>query len=366
MLTEIFIPKMGANIERVTIGKMRVKEGDRVKKGDILFDIVTDKATFEVEADAEGTVLKLECKEGEDLDVLKVVGYIGEKGDILPELKSEVKTSETQTHEDQVKATPRARKMAKENNIDINAVFAGSDKIVKEEDILELIKPKNSGGDYIISKFSSRKKAEITALAQTKSYLYSSVTVQVPTTKIKDKVAKIADKNSIRLSLGQYLYHCAASILPDFPDINAFYTDEGVARYKDVNLGIAMNPDEGLIVPVIKNADKIDIVEFSSRFNELAFKVIKNEMSGADVQGGTFTITDLSSYKVFDFSPMVNKDQSAILGISSEFDSVTHEKGKLNYDPKINLTLAFDHRVMDGKYAALFLRKLVEVLTPST
>src|SRR5437762_13665231 len=117
-MTEIFIPKMGANIDKVTIGEIRVKKGDVVKKGDILFEIVTDKATFEIEADDSGAIGQLNIKEGDELDVLTVVGQIGEG-------KPEIASSP-------IKATPKARKLAKENNIDIEKVFAHAHQIIRE------------------------------------------------------------------------------------------------------------------------------------------------------------------------------------------------------------------------------------------
>lgn len=353
---------MGASIDKVIIGKIRVKTGDEVKKGDILFDIVTDKATFDIEADATGTILQLDCKEGEELDVLTVIGYIGDKNEAISK-KDQVVQHMPKV---QLKVTPRAKKLARENNIDIEKAFFGSDKeIIKEEDILEILHSGNIEKDYILAQLSPRKKAEIAALSQTRNYLYSSVTIQIPTKRIKKRVRKFADRYKIRLSMNQYIYYCTASILLDFPNINAFYSDEGIRQYKNVNLGIAMNPDAGLIVPVIKNANKLSIVEFTAKLSGIFLKVIKNEIRPEDFQGGTFTITDLSLYNAFDFIPIINKDQSSILGINAEYDSCKYEKGKLIYDPKINLTLAFDHRVMDGKYALQFLQKLKDTLMDS-
>lgn len=346
---------MGANIEQVTIGQLRVKKGDKVNKGDILFEIVTDKATFEVEADAAGCVLELNVKEGDNLNVLAVVGYIGEPGESIPQVQK------TESAKEPVKVTPKARKLAKENNIDIETAFAGSDKIIKEEDILAMIAPKKDDKNQELLPLSARKKAEIAALSYSKHYLYSSVTAQVSIASIKDNVKKLADKHEIRLSMSQYLYHSTALAIPDFPYVNSYYTDEGIRKYEKVNLGIAMNPDEGLVVPIIRKANELDIVAFTDKFNELVLKAFKNELSTDDLQDGTFTITDLSSYNVFDFTPIINKNQSAILGISAPYDSCAFEKGALIYDPKINITLAFDHRVIDGKYAAQLLQRIITI-----
>lgn len=352
MTTEIFIPKMGANIDKVIVGKIHVKKGDQVGKGDILFEIVTDKATFEVEADASGTIVQFDCEEGEELNVLKVIGFIEDKSETLTEVQKKL-----------IKATPRAKKLAKDNNINLETVFFGTKKIVKEEDISEMIKSDKLKVDYLLVELSPRKIAEITALNQTRNYLYSSVTMQVSTAKIKQKVAKIAQQDDIRLSISQYISYCSVSAVLDFPDVNACYSDEGIKQYQNVNLGIAMNLGSGLVVPVIKSANKLKIVDFLNKYSEIILRIMRNEVTSGDFRDGTFTITDLSSYQVLDFIPVINKDQSSILAISSEYDSCKYEKGKLIYDPKMNLTLAFDHRVMDGKYALEFLNKLIKEIT---
>jgi pyruvate dehydrogenase E2 component (dihydrolipoamide acetyltransferase) len=324
MATRIFIPKMGTNIEEVEIGKVYVRQGQAVKKGELLFEMVTNKATFDIEADASGVILKLDLKEKEELKVLTTVGYIGKRGEKLP------------------KATTPKKKSAP-NGVKGNTLTSRN-------------------RSFKLVKFPSRKKAEINNLKQTKDYLPSSVTLQFPVTKIKNQVKKFALKNKIRLSMSQYLSYFTALALSDFPCLNASYSPQGVRLYSQVNLGIAVNPGQGLLVLVIKNANHLSLKEFSVQYNKLIMKAIKNRVSRKNLSGGTFTVTSLSDHQIFRFTPVINKNQAAILGIGAEYDSCKLKDKKLVYDPKINLTLVFDHRVLDGKYASEFLQKLVKQL----
>ena len=365
MATEIFIPKMGANIDRVKIEKVRVKEGDVVKKGDVLFEMETDKATFDVEADASGKILKLLCKEKDELKVLDVVGFIGEESENIPQLElnklgaaqpaaANERQNMPQPETARVKATPAARKLAREKGIDIDAEFAGTEKVIREEDLLSI----TDNTKVELKEQSFRKKAEVEHLSKSRENIYSAVTIQLAALKVKQKVLDYANERKMRLSLGEYICHAAACLLKEFPNLNAYYSARGVCLYKNVNVGIAMSPEDELLVPVIKDADKLSLPEFLAKFAELLIKTIKKEIQPADIEGCTFTITDLSSFGAFDFIPVINQSQSAILGISSEHDSCREVDGKLVYDPKINLTVAFDHRVIDGKYALMFLQKL--------
>ncbi len=334
MGTKIFIPKMGANIEKVQIGKIYVKVKDTVKKGDLLFQIVTDKATFDVEADDDGKILSLDCKEDEELNVLEEIGYIGKEGETIPPLKKENK---------KLKATPSAKKIAKENNINLNSIFKKDDKIIKEQDVLEYLEKNNE--NIKIEELSFRKKAEIKNLLKNKDLIPSSVTVSISTKKIKEKLEKYPN-----IKLGEYISHTISKILKKFPKLNAYYNSDKIYIYKDINIGMVVGFEEDLFVPVIHNTNNLSLEEFSSKFKELVFKVIKGDIKIEDLSKGTFTISDLSQYGIIEFDPLINSNQSAILGISSE------------HDDKLNLTLVFDHRVTNGKYAAEFLNELKKLL----
>jgi len=358
MGTIIYIPKLGANISNVEIGSINFKENDVVKRGDILFEIITDKAIFDVEADSDGTILKLDLKEGDELQILDEIGFIGNEGEEIPEFKI-ISPSDALN---KIKATPLAKKIAKDKNLDINNIFKGTTKIIKEKDILEFIKNNQIIDNLEIEKVSFRKKAEIKNLSESRESILSSVTISIPTKKLKDKIKDYSEKHNLRLTLGEYISHTAAKTLKKFPKLNAYYNYEQINLYKDINIGLAISIEEDLLVPVIHNADKLELTEFSSKVKNLILEIVKNEIKMEDLINSTFTITDLSQYDVFHFNPVLNSKQSAILGICSEYDSCSFIDEKLIYDPKINIILVFDHRVTNGKYASEFLKEFKEQL----
>lgn len=389
----VYIPKMGANIVEVEIVRIYVKQGDQIKKGDVLFDMVTDKATFEVEAETDGKLLSLLIEEGETLQVLDEVGYIGEEGEQVPSLKKSdflkreinssfekettvVNSGDYRDRSNKIKITPLARKIAKENNVDIQSIFGGMEKIIKEKDIVEYLTGKEKKNifspmtvdpvpelqSYSKEKPTAHKRMEIEALSQSKDCLYSLVTLSVRELPFKQELQKVSDNHEMRLQKGEFIsYHCA-KLLDKFSKLNSFYANNFLCLYNDINIGFAVNIDDELIVPVIKNANNLSLSLFSQRFNDLIMQIFRKKISPNDLQEGTFTITDLSSFNVLNFSPVINSKQSAILAISSVYDSCRQEEGVLAYDPKFNLTLAFDHRVVDGKYALSFLQALVKKL----
>src|SRR3989339_1986904 len=334
MATEIFIPKMGANIDVVDIGKIYKSEGDKVKKGEILFEIITDKATFDIEADADGIILSLECREGQTIKVLEVLGYIGYEGEQIP-----IKNTQISQNQKDIKATPAAKKLAKDNNIELSITFSNFNGIIKEHDVIDYINNNNITDqiDTAKEKLSPRKLAEIKNLTKNKEYIYSSITISLPTNKLKEKIKKFSEDNKIRLSIFEYITYIAAKSIEKYPLINSYYENEMIIKYKNINIGIAMNGENGLIVPVLYNTNNLDLLSLSEKMKELIMKNIKNKFELNDIENCTFTITDLSSYGVINFIPVINFKQCAILGICAEYGSCKNENDVLIYEPNMNL-----------------------------
>jgi len=345
---------MGANIETVEIGKINVKIEDFVKKGEILFEIITDKANFEIEAEEEGYVKSLNLKEGEELSVLDEVGFIGSEEEEVPELK---KASKTSIEIKKIKITPAAKKLAKENNVDFELEFKDFEGIVKEKDVLSIVD--KVSGNVITEEISLRKKVEIEFLSKSKDCLVSSVTIPVSYNLVKEKVDRISLEQDFQLKIGEYISHVVAKLLSKFRKLNAFYSSK-INLYKDINLNMAIGFEEDLFIPVIQNADNISLKEFSEAMKKNIMMIFKKEI--LNESEGTFTVTDLSSQNISKFFPMISKNQSAILGICGKYDSVSYKNNRLIYDPKFDLVLVFDHRVINGKYASEFLNELKKEL----
>jgi pyruvate dehydrogenase E2 component (dihydrolipoamide acetyltransferase) len=359
MGTKIYIPKMGANISKAKVCNLLVKKGDLVQKGDHLFEIETEKAIFPVDAESDGKVLALECKLGDNYEVLDEVGYIGNEGESVPELKRKVFEDAGEKRVD-IKVTPSAKKLAAENGLDINSVFQGENKIIKEEDVQSYLDSENEE-NVSVKDISSRKKLEIENISQSRDYIVSSVTVAVSTNDIKKKVDQLAKENNINLNQSEYIAYKTVQALKKYPLLNSYYHSDKLHIYDQINFGIAVNVDGNLIVPVVMDAGKLSITEFSEKVKNLIMNTIKKELLPEDMQNGTFTISDLSAFNVLNFSPIINVKQAAILGVGSEYDSYKLVGEKLAYDPKMNLTLTFDHRVTDGKSVAEFLNELIKL-----
>ena len=347
----IFIPKMGANIDKVEIGKIYKKEGDTVMKGDVILDIITEKATFAIEAELSGKILVLTCKANEELDVLDEIGYIGEEGEIVPGLKSS-KPAEG------VKASPLARKIAKDNKIDIDSAFKDFQGIVQEKDVMEYAG--HSSGKESVLPLDPVKRAEIQNLEWSRGIIQSSVTITASAGKLREKISRFEKDLGIRITNGEYLSFAAAKLLSKFPKLNAYFEANSIHQYSKINLGVAVGVGESLYVPVIRDADSLGLYQFVSKYRELALKVLRKELGPEMMANGTFTITDMSGLGIVSFSPVINSRQSAILGICASYDSCANAEGKLVFDPKFNLVLAFDHRTANGKYAAEFLRAIAD------
>jgi pyruvate dehydrogenase E2 component (dihydrolipoamide acetyltransferase) len=336
MREEIFIPKMGANIDKVIIGKIFVKEGDSVKKGQPILEAVSFKSSFDIEATKDGRVVELNCKDGEERNVLDVVGFI--EDEFVPLQKVE-----------NIKATPAARKLAKESGVDLQDLK--TDSVIKEEDVLSVIYANNTLREPI----GFRKKAEINQLEKSREYLSSSVTIQVATSALNSFLERYNSEHNTTISKSEFIAHNTGKILQTFWKLNSYYSKEHLVKNKSINIGQAVNFNHELFVPIVKNSNELSLEEFSRKSKENIFSIVSGNINPGSLNCGTFTISDLSAKGVYTFSPIVNANQAAILGISGEFDSIKFDEGKILPEKKMNLILCFDHRVCDGLYVAEFL-----------
>lgn len=343
---------MAPNLEEVEIGQVYVDVGDSVKKGDVLFEAITFKASFDVEAQSEGTILSLTCKTGDTINVLETIGYFGEKGEKVPEETLQKPTL-------QMKSTPGARKLARENNLDLEKLFPDYEGIVKEEDLKKFLKPK---GNFSQEEMTLTKKEEIKHLSANKEYLISSVTIALSQDRVQENISNLSEKNNLRLTLGEFVSWKAANLLKRYPLLNAFRENNTINKYGDINLGIAVKVEDDLLVPVIRKASEQSLGSFSSKAKENIMKAIRKKLSIDDMKDVTFTVSDLSESGVTQFQPMINENNSAILGIAAPYDSIKKTDGGLEYEKKLNLILVFDHALCDGNYGAQFLGDLKKEL----
>jgi pyruvate dehydrogenase E2 component (dihydrolipoamide acetyltransferase) len=399
MAHPVNMPQVGQDIKTGIIVKWYFKEGDHVKKGDIIATVESDKADFDVEVFNSGTIIKILYKEGNVAEVLQPIAYIGNPGEeigSLTEKRSEsssisVQKSDTGPEESgslsgkalgikKKMVSPSARRLANENKIDINGITgSGPGGRIIRQDILDILEKKESvyvpgpetgiteredDGDRRIP-FSKirRKMAERLSLSkQTIPHYYLFLDIDV-TELIKWRDNK--NKNSeVRLTINDLIIHAAAGALREYPMLNAHVINDEVVLKSRVNIGIAVSLEEGLLVPVIPDTDRKSPYEISLFSRELIEDARDGKLK--PVGAGTFTVSNLGMYGISRFQAIINPPECAILSIGAVEDKILPGKGGFKYGKMITLGLACDHRVVDGAYASRFLEQIKNNLVKIT
>jgi len=382
MVTEVVMPKMGQTMERGTIIKWLKKDGEEVKKGEPLLEIETDKTTIEVEARDSGT-LKILAQEGEEVPIAKTIAYIIKKGEPAPEVKisEQLKPKEGEAAAvRRVKASPLARKIAKEEGVDLTQVMGtGPGGRITKEDVLAYLKRRDEvspaeavsaesvQAEYEVVPMSSMRRAIAMKMVKSKMQVpHFYVSVQVDMTeaaRLREGLNSVIEtKSGVRLSFTHLLVKAVASALEKYPQLNATVEDDEVRIWKDINIGIAVSLEDGLIVPVLRGADKLDLFEITSRVSELVAKARKKRLREDEFSGGTFTISNMGAFDVDSFIAIINVPEAAILATGRISDKPAVVDGELTIRKIMTMTLSADHRVVDGVTAAKFLQEVKRLL----
>lgn len=402
MARPVNMPQVGQDIETAVISKWKVQEGDLVHIGDVIALVESDKAVFEVEAFERGTVLKRLYKEGEEGKVFEPIAYIGESDEVLFEKKSgEEKKQELNDIDfekrqceknptiaaNRIFASPSARRLARQNEINL-ATLTGSGpngRIVKE-DILGVVKESNllrhgqqpkTSNEQIISQENQTEKAgkndqvikftkmrqkiadRLTSSWQTIPHFYLSRDLDISAALVWRKVFN--ETSEVKITINDLIVKAVAASLIKYPQLNAHVFSDRIILKSEINIGVAVSVDEGLIVPVIEKTDQKSLVDINRSISNL----IQNIRSGIQKWSatGTFTISNLGMYGVSRFMPIINPPECAILGVgAAEKKIVTLTQNSFAARDIITLTLACDHRATDGVYAAMFLNDLKDFI----
>lgn len=399
MAKEVLMPKLSSTMETGYVTEWIKKEGDKVKVGDPIFEVMTDKIAIEVEAYDEGVLLKVLVKENEVVPVNSVIAYIGQPGEVVdtskvastPEVKEEVKeevksasvASATSVKVDvkDVRATPAARRLVREKGLDLATVFASMQPsprlVVADVLAFEQQKPSVSGSSTTQSTAQVSATSVVDEVTFTpwkgirklvKEQMVKSAST-IPHVTLHAKVdarelLKLKEEltsSTQKITLTHLIAYFVSRTLLKHPNLNARTSEEGISLIKSINLGIATALEEGLIVPVVHGADKLNLTDLALSISTVASKARKNELSLDQLKGGTFTITSLGASKVVHFNPIINFPEVAILGVSTTTDELRLENNQVVNVPVFNFSLSFDHRAIDGSPAAAFLSDLVAV-----
>ncbi|MGO2891710.1 dihydrolipoamide acetyltransferase family protein [Enterococcus devriesei] len=396
MANEVLMPKLSSTMDVGTITTWLKNEGDSVEIGEAIFEVMTDKIAIEVEAYDEGTLLKKYIGDGDSAPVNSVIAYIGEAGEDVPaEMSGEAKEAavsekdvevveetpkETVAAEaiktNKVRATPAARRTAREKGVDLqNVQGSGPKGRIQALDVKEYQEsaakaaPKTIEGEMI--SWNGMRKAIADKMSQSKQTIpHVTMTAEVDLTKVielrKQLLPMVEDRTNERLSFLEIIAKATTTALKAHPEFNANAYEEGIKRFEHVNLGVAVAVADGLVVPVVENADQKGLSDLTAAVKAVTKKARDGQLLPAEMSGGTFTISSLGRSKVLTFNPIINMPEVAILGVGGSYEKLvvkeTQEGPQVATIQALNLCLSFDHRVADGAPAAAFLSMIVELL----
>jgi pyruvate dehydrogenase E2 component (dihydrolipoamide acetyltransferase) len=393
LATEVILPRLGQGMESGTIVRWLKSEGEPVEKGEALFELDTDKVTQEVEAETNGVLLKIAVAEGE-VPVGQTVAYIGDKGEPVPEAAPSAPTTETEppaepeptpppeapaqaTTNGRIKASPLARRLARERGIDLRSVHGtGPEGRIVAEDVERA----EAGGPTAPAPVAAPSAAvpagevERIPLSNVRKTIARRLTEawQIPVfqlqasadmTRVNALVARLRERDpDVRVTVTDVLTKVCAQALMRHREVSAEFTEDAILLHPSANVGLAVAAPQGLVVPVIRSAERLSLPEIARVRGDLVGRARDNKLRAEDLDGGTFTISNLGMYAVERFTAVLNPPQAAIVAVGATEDRVVPADGGTAVRPIVTLTGTFDHRAVDGAPAAAFLQTLRESL----
>ncbi|MFZ5649921.1 MAG: 2-oxo acid dehydrogenase subunit E2 [Bacillota bacterium] len=375
MATEIIMPKMNAAMVEGKLVKWLKNDGEKIGKGDAVALVMSKKVTFEVKA-AAGGILNTVARPGQVVPVGRPIGYILEnESDNVPlqadsgpaEMVGGGKPSGSgrTSGSVQVMATPIARRLARENGIDLSVVEGtGSGGLINGEDILRVVEQAKSMSERSVTKripFTGlRREIADNMMDSLQSMAQVTASSEADATGLVEFRRRL--KEVFNLTYTDILVKIVALALRSHPLLNATVAEDEIVIPDDVNVGVAVAVEDGLIVPVVHRADTLSLKEIAAATSRLIESARQGALSMDDVTGGTFTITNVGMFGLDGFTPIINPPQVAILGVGRIVERPVVVGGQVEIRPTMNLGLTFDHRVMDGAPAAQFLQSIKKLI----
>jgi len=360
------MPRLSLTMKEGTVGKWYKKEGEAVEKGDPIAEIVSEKATYDLEASSSGIIRKILVEEGVDAPVNAVLAVIGTSDETIPDIGAGAEAAETAETEGEkrVVASPAAKRLAREHMIDLSNVRgSGPEGRIVEDDVTRLIESKGGAQPAVkeVIPLSGFRKTTAERLSMSfRTAPHSAVVMEVDASKAKGLHERL------QVSYTSLIIKAAATALTEMPIVNSTLEGDRIKIFADVNVGVAIATTNGLVVPVIRNADQKTLKDIDAAVLELTEKAQLAKLSREEVTGGTFTVTNLGMHGVDFFIPIINPPEAAILAVGRIAEKPASVNGKVEVKPIMMLSLSYDHRVIDGAPAAEFLGKIKERLQNSS
>jgi len=376
MVTKVVMPRLSLTMKEGTIVQWFKKEEEAVEKGEPLVEVLSEKVTYNVEAPASGILKKILVTEGSEAPVNAILAVITAPDEPLPEITTLLETvsttpitteipetkpiqSETSPAE-RISASPVAKRLAKEHGIDLKSIVGtGPDGRIIEEDVKRFIEEN--------LKWTPKVKQTVPltgirkTVAERLSHSFRTAPHSVVTMEVDmSNALKLREKHQV--SITELLVKIVAEALKQHSLLNSSLQDNEIKIFEDINIGVAVATENGLVVVVLREADKKSINEIASTLRELIEKAKQGKLSKGETTGGTFTISNLGMYGVDLFMPIINPPETAILGVGKIVEKPVAINGEVKVKPLMTLSLAYDHRVIDGVPAAQFLSKIKQIL----
>ena len=413
MAEVINMPRLSDTMEEGTLAKWFKKVGDSVKEGEILAEIETDKATMEFESFHDGVLLHIGIDEGSTAPVDSIIAVIGSKGEDIssiikgsntakeepkPEVKEEPKPEVKEEPKPEVKEEPKpevnvevksaivsnesadrilisplARKLANEKGIDIKSIKGSGDngRIIKRDidsykssDYSQFIQPRPSVTESSNeSQNSTMRKAIAKRLSDSKfSAPHYYLNIECEMDNMISFRNQFINTQNIKISFNDIIAKAVSLSLARHPKVNSRWYDDKIVFYDHVHLGVAVAVDDGLIVPVVKYANSKDLPEINIEIKDFAVRAKNKKLTPAEIEGSTFTISNLGMFGIESFTSIINQPNSAILSIGAIIEKPIVKNGDIVIGNTMKLTLACDHRTVDGATGSLFLKTLKEYI----
>ena len=411
MAYEILMPQLGLTMEEGTVSSWLKHEGDAVKAGEAILEITTDKLTNEVTSEHDGVLLKIVAQEGEDIPVKGLLGYIGEAGEQVGGAAAPAAVSveaaapaavsaaviapaAVSAGGGRIRISPFARKLAANMDVDYSALTgSGPSGRIVAKDIYAAAEARKSApaaapaaapatapaapaapaakksglelmeGDTI-AKLSGMRKVVAERMLQS----HTEIPPVTQNTKVDVTVLMKFRKSLIetagkKFSVNDLILKATAKVLRAHPEVLVSYDNGQVIQRAHVNLGMAVALDAGLIVPVIRDADKMGLDELAAKAKDLATRAKENKLTTDEYKGSTFSVSNLGMFGIETFTPIVNQPDAGILGVCAIQDElVMDDEGNISKHQVMRLSFTYDHRLIDGAVAAKFIMDLRDLL----
>jgi pyruvate dehydrogenase E2 component (dihydrolipoamide acetyltransferase) len=410
MASEVKLPRLGQGMEAGTIVKWLKSEGERVEKGEPLYELDTDKVTQEVEAEASGVLLRIAVAEGE-VPVGETIAFIGEEGEQAPEPSGNGASAAQQVEEEQqeegspgpareeerergrdaaeqiaeasqrpaqdggrVKASPLARRIARERGIELSSLTGtGPEGRIVAEDVeragvaaAPAAAPAATAaapGEVERRELTSIRKTIARRLTEAWQIPVFQLQVSVDMARANELVARLREhEEGPKATVTDVLTKVCATALLRNREVNAQYTDDAILLLPTANIGIAVAAPQGLVVPVIHGAERLRLAEIAIARADIVLRAREGKLTRDDLENGTFTISNLGMFHVERFTAVLNPPQAAIIAVGATEERAVALDGEVVVRPTMTITGTFDHRAVDGAPAAEFLQTVKELL----